>query len=254
MDQKSKTIIVGGLELGSDQPERIIVPIIAENYESVLKQAEKITHSAADMVEWRLDYLQSDLSDFDTLVGTAIDLKSTLGDIPIIATSRTVKEGGEFDYPGTIYVDAYNQLIQAEIVDAIDVEFSREDVEIGQLRSLTTNGDVTMIMSHHDFEKTPEKNELIFLMSQMAKANPDIIKVAVMPKYREDVMNLMDATIAADNQVTQPLLTMSMGDLGKISRVAGKTFGSVATFGSVGKSSAPGQLSAGELKTILDTL
>lgn len=249
MNQATKIINIGNLELGDNKPERIIVPITAKTYKDVLVQANRLITEPVDIVEWRLDYLQSNLSDFDTLIGTAIDLKSILGETPIIATNRTVKEGGDFDYPGNLYTDTYNQLIQAEIIDAIDVEFSREDIEIAQLRSLTTNGDVTLIMSHHDFEKSPDKNELIFLMSQMAKGNPDIIEVAIAATNREDVMNLMDATLAADHQIQQPLITLSIGELGKITQLAGKTFGSIATFGTIENN--PNQLSVSMLKDVL---
>ena len=249
MNQATKIINIGNLELGDNKPERIIVPITAKTYKDVLVQANRLITEPVDIIEWRLDYLQSNLSDFDTLIGTAIDLKSILGETPIIATNRTVKEGGDFDYSGNLYTDTYNQLIQAEIIDAIDVEFSREDIEIAQLRSLTTNGDVTMIMSHHDFEKSPDKNELIFLMSQMAKGNPDIIEVAIAATNREDVMNLMDATLAADHQIQQPLITLSIGELGKITQLAGKTFGRIATYGPIENN--PNQLSVSMLKDVL---
>ena len=41
---------------------------------------------------------------------------------------------------------------------------------------------------------------------------------------------------------TLPVVTMSMGALGVVSRMAGEIFGSCITFGAVGEISAPGQI------------
>ena len=79
----------------------------------------------------------------------------------------------------------------------------------------------------------------------------DILKIAVMPQSRKDVVTLLSATEEMDCRTTRPLITMSMGPLGMISRLCGEVFGSSLTFGSVGKTSAPGQVSAKELANVL---
>ena len=52
----------------------------------------------------------------------------------------------------------------------------------------------------------------------------------------------------------RPIVTMSMGGLGVVSRLAGQVFGSAATFGMVGTASAPGQVGVADLKAALDLL
>ena len=75
-----------------------------------------------------------------------------------------------------------------------------------------------------------------------------------MPNSNKDVITLLDATRIAKEKINQPLITMSMGALGMISRVSGEVFGSTATFGAAKQSSAPGQVPVAQLREMLDTL
>ena len=89
----------------------------------------------------------------------------------------------------------------------------------------------------------------------MQELHADILKIAVMPKNRQDVLTLLAATEEMERKdAKSPLVTMSMGGLGVISRCAGESFGSSITFGAAEKASAPGQLEVSELKKILDTI
>ena len=86
----------------------------------------------------------------------------------------------------------------------------------------------------------------------MDRLGVDIPKLAVMPESREDVLLLMEATSLADRLLPdKPLITMSMGAKGVVSRIAGGQFGSAVTFGCMGRASAPGQIEVGILKGIL---
>lgn len=63
---------------------------------------------------------------------------------------------------------------------------------------------------------------------------------------------LIYATVTSDKCLAIPVVTMSMGEDGKISRLVGEISGSTITFGTVGKASAPGQVESGELKKFLE--
>ena len=77
----------------------------------------------------------------------------------------------------------------------------------------------------------------------------DIAKIAVMPKDYHDVLTLLAVTNTARNgQVGIPMITISMGEAGKISRLAGGLFGSDITFAAGRESSAPGQMSFHDLQ------
>lgn len=114
---------------------------------------------------------------------------------------------------------------------------------------------VKIVMSNHDFNKTPEREEIVRRLCKMQELNADLPKIAVMPKSAGDVLKLLQAT---NDMVTKyaetPIITMSMGGLGVISRIAGETFGSALTFGAAGKASAPGQVDVDSLVSMLNVL
>ena len=112
-----------------------------------------------------------------------------------------------------------------------------------------------MIGSYHDFEKTPTKEEMIQRLLFIDQMGADIPKMAVMPHNGQNVLDLMQATLLAKEKTsTKPLITMAMGDLGKITRIAGISFGSAVTFGCLGKASAPGQIEVENLRKTLSLL
>ncbi|HFB3637004.1 TPA: type I 3-dehydroquinate dehydratase, partial [Neisseria gonorrhoeae] len=82
----------------------------------------------------------------------------------------------------------------------------------------------------------------------------DICKIAVMPQSSEDVLTLLSATLEAKRLVAKPVITMSMGQTGAVSRLAGQVFGSSITFGSGTQNSAPGQIGVSALRAALDCL
>jgi 3-dehydroquinate dehydratase-1 len=76
-----------------------------------------------------------------------------------------------------------------------------------------------------------------------------------MPKKEEDVLALLAATLSTRRDFPEvPLITMSMGELGSLSRVIGGKFGSDLTFAVGNKESAPGQIPVTKLKQCLDAL
>ena len=89
----------------------------------------------------------------------------------------------------------------------------------------------------------------------MQDMGADIPKIAVMPQNKKDVLTLLAATEEmANDYADRPIITMSMAGTGVISRLCGEVFGSSMTFGAVGKASAPGQMGAEDLNTVLALL
>ena len=92
-------------------------------------------------------------------------------------------------------------------------------------------------------------------LCQMQHLGADIAKYAVMPQNERDVLTLLDATLTMREEHKEPpVITMSMGRQGIISRVCGSAFGSAITFGTAGKASAPGQLPADLLSSFINSL
>lgn len=114
---------------------------------------------------------------------------------------------------------------------------------------------VRVICSTHDFFKTPPKEEMRGHLRKMQQLGADILKLAVMPQSRRDVLTLLEVTLEISEElVDNPVVTMSMASLGLVSRMVGETFGSAITFGAVGQRSAPGQPGARELAEVLEVI
>jgi len=73
-----------------------------------------------------------------------------------------------------------------------------------------------------------------------------------MPNKLEDVLTLLSATLTANQQMQIPVITMSMGAYGSLSRMFGGAFGSAVTFAVGQTSSAPGQMAVEEVNCVLD--
>ncbi|WP_367297856.1 type I 3-dehydroquinate dehydratase [Loigolactobacillus coryniformis] len=228
------------VELGSGRP-KIAVPITGENQVEVLAQATAIVQAKPDIVEWRLDYFQNILN-VDDYRETAIKLIERLNDIPLLTTFRTEKEGGEMTLGITDYVSIYQQVISNHLTDALDLELFLPKTVVSELVAAAQDADIAVIMSSHDFQKTPVKEEIISRLEKMDQLGADVAKIAVMPQSGSDVATLLAATAAAHEKLKTPIISMAMGKLGKVSRISGEVFGSVLTFGTVGSASAPGQI------------
>ena len=88
----------------------------------------------------------------------------------------------------------------------------------------------------------------------MVYIGADIAKIAVMPKNKSDVLELLSATLEAEKKIDIPVVTMSMGKWGMISRISGEFFGSAITFGAGSSASAPGQIPSADLNKVLNIL
>ena len=193
--------------------------------------------------------------DFDKVEDVLKDLRPALGDTPILFTFRTSKEGGEKAIDTDAYAKLNIQAAQTGMVDLIDVEvFTGDDIVKEIIEGAHANG-VKVVASNHDFDKTPDKDDIVGRLRKMQELGADIPKIAVMPRNKKDVLTLLSATEEmATDYADRPIITMSMAGTGLISRLCGEVFGSSCTFGAVGKVSAPGQMNAVDLDTVLNLI
>ena len=247
-------VTVRGLAIGTGMP-KICVPIVGETREDILAEARAIRELPADLVEWRVDFLNnvSSLS-LLTVLTFLSELRNELGDLPLLFTFRTKREGGEKSISPQAYEELYKSILSSGLIDLIDVElFLGRDI-VSRLVAKAHEHGVAVIASNHDFKRTPPKEDILDRLEEMQELGADIAKIAVMPESTEDVEVLMDATATFTKYASVPAIAMSMGELGLASRTTGERFGSAVTFGTAGKASAPGQLPATELKEILETV
>ncbi|MBU5479255.1 type I 3-dehydroquinate dehydratase [Eubacterium sp. MSJ-13] len=245
---------VKNVEIGTEVP-KICAPIVEKYQEDILEMGENLmAKKSVDIIEWRIDFFE-DCFNTAKLIETAGLLRAVVPKKPLLATFRTKNEGGEKDIEKSSYIKMLEALSESGYIDMIDVEaYFMDKIEIEKLIKGLKERSV-VVGSYHDFEKTPLYDEIQERLTYMKEIGADIPKMACMPEKRSDVFRLMSAT---DDFVIQnediPVITMSMGEIGKVSRIAGRSFGSAVTFGCLGKASAPGQINVDDLKLILDML
>ena len=247
------TVRLRNVEVGVGKP-KVIVPIVAATKEEILAKADSLRGLVFDVVEWRVDFYR-DVLDTDQVLDTLAGLRASLGETPILFTFRTKKEGGEREISMEQYTALNEAAARSGHVDAVDVEiFSGDEVVAANLRNIHGAG-VAVVGSSHEFGYTPTQEELVARLCKQQEMGCDILKVAVMPQCRRDVLTLLSATEEMYTQhARQPIVTMSMAGTGVLSRLCGEVFGSAMTFGAVGQVSAPGQVQVEQLNTVLQIL
>ncbi len=241
---------IGPVELGAGVPA-IVVPLVAADLVDLTGQAAAARH-VADLLEWRMDHTR-DLSP-EAVLTAGRALSQAAAGTPVLATFRTAAEGGaqRLDTGTHDYVDRYRALIEARLVAAVDVETALGDRVVTQVVAVAHGAGAVVVGSSHDPVGTPPADQVVARLEGAAAAGADICKVAVTPHDPDDVLALLAATRAASGRLDQPLITVAMGPLGVVTRLAGEVFGSSATFGTVGPSSAPGQVDAVALRQVVD--
>lgn len=246
---------VKNLQIGSGKP-KICVPITAKSAAEALREAEnlvKYEKKSIDLVEFRIDYL-SGVKEKAAYAEALSCVHSALGEIPLLCTFRTQAEGGEKAVTEAEYEEILSCCLESGTVDFIDVEIERSEALFQRIRKKAAGKQVCLIASNHDFTKTPSGDEMLRMLLKMERAGADIAKIAVMPESREDVLTLLKTSSDAKACMKIPFIAISMGKMGGLSRIAGETFGSCITFGTVGSASAPGQIDAGMLREVLEIL
>jgi len=249
-----RSIQLKGQPIGGGAFPLIITPLVGRTVPELMGELEAILPKQPDLLEWRIDFFDG-IADADRVIETARAIKRAAGAVPILLTRRNATEGGQpIGVPEAAVVAMYRRACEAGCVDLIDYELSNAPDALRELREVSAAHGVAMIMSYHNFELTPDHDMLLGKFAQAQRLGADVAKVAVMPRDPQDVLTLLGATYAASQSVHIPLISMSMGGIGSISRIMGWLYGSAATF-AVGKSSsAPGQMAVEELRAALATV
>lgn len=247
------TLTVKGVTIGEGAP-KICVSMVGNSLTQLLEEAEYLLTIDLDVVEWRVDFFD-DVNDTEKVKSALGDIRAVLEDIPLVFTFRSAKEGGEKEVSKDYYLKLNKTIAESGQVDFIDVELFNEEEDVKNLIKVAHENNVLVIISNHDFDKTPSKEEIVSRLRKAQELGGDLPKIAVMPKSPADVLTLLEATtIMSEQYADRPIITMSMAGKGVISRLAGELFGSSMTFGAAKKASAPGQIDVAELRNALRLL
>lgn len=247
-----KKLMIKNRVFGEGKP-LLCVPVMEHDRGGIIREITYLTQSEADMIEWRVDVFD-DFLNYNAIRDILEQVKPLLDKKIFLYTFRTKRQGGEGEISEEELEDLHDLAAESGCVDLIDLEFFAETHTAGKIAKLQAQG-AHVIASHHDFEETPTREVMQMLLEKMCAGGADIVKLAVMPKNRKDVLNLLEVTgkFQEENADT-PIITMSMGKLGSVSRLCGEQFGSCVTFGAHQKTSAPGQFDMKKLAETLDMI
>lgn len=248
-----KTVEVRGVKIGEGIP-KVCVSVMGITRRDIMFKTQEVVDHNTDIVEWRGDWY-CDILNKEKVMSVLPEVRKIVGDKPLLFTFRSADEGGEQKIHIKDYVELCKVVIESGYVDMIDVELFTGDYHVKEIIEAAHARNIKVIISNHDFQKTPEKEELVRRLCKMQELGADMIKIAVMPQSKRDVLTLLCAEEEmATKHATCPMCAISMGKLGAVTRACGEIFGSALTFGAVGKLSAPGQIKIEELRSIMECL
>jgi 3-dehydroquinate dehydratase/shikimate dehydrogenase len=216
-----------------------ICAVVAELTSEAARGAIERAASQADIAELRLDYLR----DFDFArpekLHTLLDGKP----LPVIITCRAASEGGRQEIDDDVRL---RLLVEGarEMADYCDIEAAFYD------RAARLDPDLSrLIVSYHDFDKTPATLESIY--ENMRALPAALYKIATRARTIIDTLSIFRLLDLAQRE-GRKLIALAMDEPGVITRLIGPARGSFLTYGSLaqGAESAPGQVTCDELKRL----
>ncbi len=230
---------------------KICIPLIIENKDDLPKILNKLEFVEYDLIEIRIDCF-SNVKNIEDVIDLLKEVRKNLKNIPIIFTFRTINEGGKTEISLEYYEKLNIEAIKSGYIDLIDVELFVESNIINKIILQAKKYNVKTIISNHNFKLTPEKDEIINILNKMQFFDIDIMKIAFMANCKKDAFNLMSiVNNMVEDGLKYPIIAISMGEFGRITRIISNIFGSCITFAMLEKSSAPGQIEANKLCHII---
>lgn len=247
-----KIVNINGKSIGGEKPS-ICIPITANSKEEIKKQINRAIKYSPDLLELRID--KWDKEEIKNLEINLEEIKDIAKDALILATYRSEQEGGAGSYNKELIYELYQSIIKSGCVDLIDNEISMGKEYIFPLLKQSKKKKIRTVLSYHNFQETPDEKLLVDKLKEAQTLGGDIAKIAVMPKNPGDILTLLNATLKAEEYMKIPIITISMGSIGKMTRVCSGLFGSILTFCSLDEiESAPGQMDIETLRLFIKEL
>ncbi len=205
------------------------VPIMAIKLEEAVNLVGELANKDCDYIEWRIDTLDDKIK--PELLAKAWNNMKELTDKPIIVTLRTTSQGGK----ARLSISKYNQVIRKLIdiihMDYLDVEITTcgGDARAKMFAKMAAQRNIKTILSYHDIQYTTSARDIEMMLCRLKYIGADIPKVAYTANNMEDVENLKEGALKA-HKVIGDLVAISMGELGKETRVNGDEIGSVINY------------------------
>lgn len=148
-----------------------------QNEDEILKKAALFSMqdtecSLADMIEWRADHFEN-LHDTEKVCEVAVKIKKSAGKKPIIFTIRTEEKHLSRKIVSIEkYIELCLAIIDREAADYVDVEFSAGEKVVKTIVDAARKKDISIILSYHNFNTTPNENTLEKIIASMNNLLP----------------------------------------------------------------------------------
>ncbi|MFZ7127914.1 MAG: type I 3-dehydroquinate dehydratase [Desulfobacterales bacterium] len=247
------SVKVRGKEIGGALP-LICLPVVANNRIDLISQIEELLPLSPDLLEWRIDGFE-DIDPIEKSLQALSDLRTAIGDIPLIVTCRVDLEGGIRTISRDKRLELTAAFIRTGLADIVDIELINDQAFLKTILDAADRHGVKTMLSFHDFEKTPDEAAILDRLIRAQDLGAHIAKAAVMPGTHQDVLILLNTALKARTGALRiPMAAISMGEIGVVTRIAGGLFGSDITFALGRSATAPGQVSIGDLRQAMSVL
>lgn len=191
--------------------------------------------AGAELAEIRLDHGALTPEEIRQLFGQKV---------PLIATCRPgILSDGERARQLLAAIDAGAAYVDVEIEAALSLR--------AEVLARARERGCKVIVSFHDYERTPSRSELDAIVEQCAAAGADVVKVAATVHVPADAARLLGLL-----DCDRPMVVAGMGSAGRIVRLAAPLLGSLFTFAAAeqGRETAPGQMTRSEMERMYQLL
>jgi 3-dehydroquinate dehydratase I len=221
-----KPVRIGTVVLRSHVPT-LVVPFTDRTPLAALRRARS---DGLDFAEARVDLFQ------DRSVESVRRVVRQVGRVlPVLLTVRSSREGGAWRGDDAGRLALYRALLPD--VAAVDVELAAK-IQPDVVRAARRAGR-TIVLSHHDFRTTPSDRALDAVVARGKKAGADVTKITALTRDDRAVARL--AAVLSRHPESR-LVVIGMGKHGTKTRVFFPALGSLFTFTSLDRATAPGQL------------
>lgn len=227
-----------------------VLPIKAGSMEMLIGRLHEEAPQA-DIVEIWLDSIK------DLRLAELFFEKAELN-IPFLMVNKARFEGGDFMGTPRERIQFLKEALERG-AEYVDVAFRTHEKELKILieakEKSSRNQKSHLILSYHNFKITPSLKKLKEIVKQSIRKGADIVKLATFVRQPEENIILFEATAWARAKGI-PIITMGMGQHGKMSRVVCPLLGSAMVYAPLkhGEKTAPGQMTREEIQDIWETL
>ena len=236
-----KPILLHGKPVGGGAFPLICTPLVGRTRDAVLAEVDAVLPKKPDVLEWRVDFFEA-LGDTAHVIDTARAIRDRVGPIPVMFTRRSSIEGGEkIALAEPQVVQLYVEVCASRLVDLIDYETVNAAEDFGRLRAVSREHGIALIGSYHNFQGTPDAAALaakFALAHRLGGGHREGRGDAQGTAGRADAARRR--RYDASQSLPIPLISMSMGPYGSLSRMVGFVYGSALDLGRRQEQLGPG--------------